>query len=276
MPQPTSSETARMTSPDLSSALSRLRAAAPLVHNITNQVVANITANALLAIGASPAMVLAEEEVGEFTPKAAALVVNLGTLTAPQRASMHVATEAAIEAGIPWILDPVAVGATAFRLGTAHSLLERGPSVIRGNASEILALAGEVAGGKGVDSAHRAEAAREAARRLARRSGSVVAVTGATDYVTDGTGMLAIANGHPLLTRITGTGCTATALIGAFLGAGLDGMAAATAGLAVLGVAAEEAAQRATAPGSFQVALLDSLYTLGDAALARQARVSAA
>ncbi|MBC9175888.1 hydroxyethylthiazole kinase [Pseudoroseomonas ludipueritiae] len=265
-----------MTSPDLSSALSRLRAAAPLVHNITNQVVANITANALLAIGASPAMVLAEEEVGEFTPKAAALVVNLGTLTAPQRASMHVATEAAIEAGIPWILDPVAVGATAFRLGTAHSLLERGPSVIRGNASEILALAGEVAGGKGVDSAHRAEAAREAARRLARRSGSVVAVTGATDYVTDGTGMLAIANGHPLLTRITGTGCTATALIGAFLGAGLDGMAAATAGLAVLGVAAEEAAQRATAPGSFQVALLDSLYTLGDAALARQARVSAA
>jgi hydroxyethylthiazole kinase len=267
---------AKMTPPDLSVALSRLRAAAPLVHNITNQVVANVTANALLAIGASPAMVLAEEEVGEFTPKAAALVVNLGTLTAPQRAAMHVATEAAAKAGVPWILDPVAAGATAFRLDTARSLLGRGPSVVRGNASEILALAGEAAGGKGVDSAHRPEVARQAARHLARQSGAVVAVTGATDYVTDGTAMLAVANGHPMLTRVTGTGCTATALIGAFLGAGLDGMAAATAGLAVLGVAAEEAARKADGPGSFQVALLDGLYALEDAGLARQARVSPA
>jgi hydroxyethylthiazole kinase len=267
---------ARMTLPDLSLAVSRLRRAAPLVHNITNQVVANVTANALLAIGASPAMVMAEEEVGEFVRKAAALVVNLGTLTAPQRAAMHLATEAAGEAGVPWILDPVAAGATAFRLDTARGLLGHRPQVVRGNASEILALAGEVAGGKGVDSAHRPEAAREAARALARRSGAVVAVTGATDYVTDGEAMLAIANGHPMLTRVTGTGCTATALIGAFLGAGFDGMAAATAGLAVLGVVAEGAARMADKPGSFQVALLDGLYALEDADLARQARISAA
>lgn len=265
-----------MTPTDLSLALSRLRTAAPLVHNITNQVVANVTANALLAIGASPAMVLAEEEVGEFVRKAAALVVNLGTLTAPQRAAMHVATEAAAEAGVPWILDPVAAGATAFRLETALSLLGRGPRVVRGNASEILALAGQAAGGKGVDSAHRPEAAREAARGLARMSGAVVAVTGATDYVTDGAATWAIANGHPMLTRVTGTGCTATALIGAFLGAGLDGMAAATAGLAVLGVVAEGAARQAGGPGSFQVALLDGLHALEGADLARQARVTAA
>jgi hydroxyethylthiazole kinase len=265
-----------MTLPDLSTALSRLRNAAPLVHNITNQVVANVTANALLAIGASPAMVQAEEEVGEFVHKAAALVVNIGTLTAPQRAAMHVATAAAAAAGVPWILDPVAAGATAFRMDTARSLLGRSPRVVRGNASEILALAGQAAGGKGVDSADRPEAAREAARQLARRSGAVVAVTGATDYVTDGTAMLAIANGHPMLTRVTGTGCTATALIGGFLGAGLDGMAAATAGLAVLGVVAELAAEQAGGPGSFQVALLDGLHHLGDAELGRLARISVA
>jgi hydroxyethylthiazole kinase len=265
-----------MTLPDLSHALARLRGAAPLVHNITNQVVANVTANALLAIGASPAMVQAEEEVAEFVVEAAALVVNLGTLTAPQRAAMHLATAAALDAGVPWILDPVAAGATAFRLGTAHSLLKHAPSVVRGNASEILALAGHAGGGKGVDSVHRPEAAREAARDLARRSGAVVAVTGATDYVTDGTAMLSIANGDAMLTRVTGTGCTATALIGAFLGAGLDGMAAATAGLAVLGVAAELAAPGAGGPGSFQVALLDALHGLQDETLGRMARIDAA
>ncbi|MBO1076165.1 hydroxyethylthiazole kinase [Roseomonas marmotae] len=263
-----------MTQPDLSLALSRLRQAAPLVHNITNQVVANVTANALLAIGASPAMVLAEQEVGEFVRLTAALVINLGTLTAPQRDAMLVATAAAGEAGVPWIMDPVAAGATAFRKDTALQLLARGPRVVRGNASEIMALAGQAGGGKGVDSAHRSDAAREAARQLARQSGAVVAVTGATDYVTDGTAMLAIANGHPMLTRVTGTGCTATALIGAFLGAGLDGMQAAVAGLAVLGVAAEQAAPLASGPGSFQVALLDRLYGLEGAELAGRARIS--
>jgi hydroxyethylthiazole kinase len=259
---------------DLPGALARLRAAAPLVHNITNQVVANLTANALLAIGASPAMVQAEEEVAEFVRRASSLVINIGTLLAPQRAAMHLAVGAAREAGIPWILDPVAAGATRYRLDTARSLLAARPQVLRGNASEILALCGEEGGARGVDSTRSAEAARDAARGLALRHGTIVAVTGATDYVTDGDSMLAIANGHPLLTRVTGTGCTATALIGAFLGSGLPGMEAAAAGLAVLGVAAEQAADKAAGPASFQVALLDGLYTLDGASLAARARVT--
>jgi hydroxyethylthiazole kinase len=259
---------------DLMTALPRLRAAAPLVHNITNQVVANFTANALLAVGASPAMVQAEEEVGVFVKLAAALVVNMGTLTSPQLAAMHLATQAAAEAGIPWVLDPVAAGATPFRLQAARGLVQRSPAVVRGNASEILALAGESASSKGVDSAHGSDAAREAARALALQHGAVVAVTGAVDYVTDGRTTWAIANGHPMLTRVTGTGCTATALIGAFLGAGLPPMQAATAGLAVLGVVGEGAAEHATAPGSFQVALLDGLYTLAADTLVQKARVT--
>ncbi|MDB5368534.1 MAG: Hydroxyethylthiazole kinase [Roseomonas sp.] len=261
---------------DGSDVIARLRAAAPLVHNITNYVVANLTANALLAVGASPAMVEAEEEVAEFVRRAAALVVNIGTLTAPRRVAMHRAAAAAAEAGVPWILDPVAAGATGFRLETAQVLAAQRPAVVRGNASEILALAGQTAGSRGVDSVHAAEAARDAARGLARRLGTVVAVTGAVDYVTDGARMMAVANGHALLTRVTGTGCTATALIGAFLGAGLPPMEAALAGLVLLGVAAEHAAAEAAGPASFQVALLDRLALTDDAALAAGARVTPA
>jgi len=262
-----------MQQPDLTHALSRLREAAPLVHNITNQVVANVTANALLAIGASPAMVQAEEEVGSFVRLAAALVVNIGTLTAPQLAAMHIATRAAGEAGVPWILDPVAAGATPYRLQAARSLVQLQPAVVRGNASEILALAGEAVSSKGVDSTHGSGAALAAARHIAKEHGAVVAVTGAVDYVTDGQATWAIANGHKMLTRVTGTGCTATALIGAFLGAGFTGMQAALAGLTVLGVVGELAAAKASAPGSFQVAILDGLYELDDATLASHARV---
>ncbi|WP_120008467.1 hydroxyethylthiazole kinase [Teichococcus vastitatis] len=262
-----------MTATDLPGALSRLRAAAPLVHNITNQVVANFTANALLAIGASPAMVQAEEEVEAFVVQAAALVVNIGTLLAPQRRAMHLAARRAGEAGIPWVLDPVAAGATAFRRDTAHSLLALRPRVLRGNASEILSLLGEEGGGRGVDSGAAPERARDAARILARQHGLVVAVTGATDHVTDGERMVALENGHPMLTRVTGTGCTATALVGAFLGAGLPPLDAAVAGLAALGVAAEQAAEGTVGPGSFQVALLDRLHGLDGATLAARARL---
>jgi hydroxyethylthiazole kinase len=257
---------------DLAAALDRLRASAPLVHNITNTVVANMTANALLAVGASPAMVQAEQEAGEFVLLAKALVVNIGTLSAPQRAAMHLAVDAARPAGIPWVLDPVAAGATAYRLDTARGLLEKRPTVLRGNASEILTLAGQAGASKGVDSTQAAELAQGAARWLAREGGIAVAVTGAVDYVTDGEAMLGIANGHPLLTRVTGTGCTATALTGAFLGAGLPGMAAAAAALTLLGLAAEDAAAGAVGPGSFQVALLDRLHTLDGATLAARAR----
>ncbi len=258
----------------LTEALERLRQEAPLIHNITNQVVANVTANALLAIGASPAMVQAEQEVRDFVPKAAALVINIGTLTAPQLAAMHAAVEMAGAIGRPWILDPVAAGATPFRLAAARALIRQRPSVVRGNASEILALAGEAGQSKGVDSAHGSEAALHAARHLAESHGAVVAVTGAVDYVTDGQGVLAIANGHPMLTRVTGMGCTATALIGAFLGAGIAPMVAAVTGLAVLGVVGEMAAEQANAPGSFQQRVLDGLYLLDGASLAQRARLS--
>ncbi|WP_245870224.1 hydroxyethylthiazole kinase [Teichococcus rhizosphaerae] len=271
MPDNTATELAAQAA----AALERLRQAAPLVHNITNVVVANVTANALLAAGASPAMVQAAEEVADFAPRAAALVVNIGTLSVPQLRAMRLAVPAARAAGRPWVLDPVAAGATPFRLAAAREMAALRPDVLRGNASEILALAGEDgAASRGVDSAHPTAAAHAAAARLARSTGATVAVTGAVDHVTNGERAVAVANGHPLLTRVTGMGCTATALIGAFLGAGLPPMEAATAGLALLGVAAERAAAEARGPGSFQVALLDALHGLRAADLAGAARLA--
>jgi hydroxyethylthiazole kinase len=265
-----------MTTPafDLTAALSTLRARNPLVHNITNYVVMNTTANALLAVGASPAMVHAGEEVADFAPIAAALVVNIGTLSAPWVSAMIAAANAANNAGVPWILDPVAAGATPFRRETSRRLVALKPAVIRGNASEIIAVAGDSSGGKGVDSTASSESAADTARRLARDTGAVVAVTGKVDYVTDGQRTAAIANGDVMLTRVTGTGCTATAIIGAYLGAGFAPFDAAVAGLATIGVAAEIAVKEARGPGSFQVALIDALYRLDDAALAAGARVS--
>jgi hydroxyethylthiazole kinase len=263
---------------DLTAALSTLRARNPLVHNITNYVVMNTTANALLAVGASPAMVHAAEEVADFAPIAAALVINIGTLSAPWVDAMIAAATAASDAGVPWILDPVAAGATPFRRETSRRLVALKPAVIRGNASEIIAVAGDASdgkgGGKGVDSTASSESAADTARRLARDTGAVVAVTGKVDYVTDGARTAAIANGDVMLTRVTGTGCTATAIIGAYLGAGLGPFDAAVAGLATIGVAAEAAVKEARGPGSFQVTLIDALYHLDDAALAAGARIS--
>ena len=256
--------------------LTEIRRTAPLVHNITNYVVMNNTANALLAVGASPAMVHAADEVEEFVAISRALVVNIGTLSPPWVGAMRIAAERARARRVPWALDPVGVGATTFRDAVAADLAGRGPSVIRGNASEILALAGTGARTKGVDSAHGAEAALDAARDLARRTGAVVAVTGATDYVTDGTRLATLNNGHPLMARVTGMGCTATALIGAFLAVEPDALAAAVHGLTVLGVAGEIAAGASAGPGSLQVRLLDALYALDAAALAARARIDVA
>ncbi len=257
-----------MPQPDLHDAVARLRARAPLIHNITNYVVMNTTANALLAIGASPAMVHALPEVEAFAPLAQALVINIGTLSPPWVEAMEKAAVAANVAGVPFILDPVAAGATAYRTEVSLRLLTLRPAILRGNASEIMALAGETgAAGKGVDSTRGSEAARDAAAALARRAKCVVAVTGAVDYVTDGERMTGIDNGDPMLSRVTGTGCMATALCGAFLGAGLAPFDAAVAGLAAMGVAAEKAIIGAKGPASFQVALIDAFYALDDAAL---------
>jgi hydroxyethylthiazole kinase len=225
--------------------LAEIRRTAPLVHNITNYVVMNNTANALLALGASPAMVHAVDEVEEFVGIARALVINIGTLSAPWNT-------------------------------VAADLVRRRPAVIRGNASEILALAGTGARTKGVDSTHRTNTAIDAARELARRTGAAVAVTGATDYVTDGTRLATLNNGHPLMARVTGMGCTATAIIGAFLAVERDPFRAAVNGLTVLGVAGEIAADRSPGPGSLQVQILDALHLLDDATIAERARIEIA
>ena len=257
----------------LGDGIERVRATAPLVHNITNFVVMNTTANALLAIGASPAMVHGLEEVEAFVHHAGALVINIGTLSGTWAEAMRRAADTATAAGVPWILDPVAAGVTPYRSGVAADLVARRPAVIRGNASEIRALASDGAAGKGVDSVHGSETAVAAARQLAADTGSVVAVTGAVDYITDGDTVASVANGHPMMSKVTGLGCTASALIGAFLGAGLPPMAAAASGLVALGVAGEIAAAQSIGPASLQLNLLDQLHLLDRAVLTRYGRV---
>jgi len=262
---------------DVWTPLARLREAAPLVHNITNYVVMNNTANALLAIGASPAMVHAVEEVEEFAAISRALVINIGTLSPRWVDAMHLAAKRARAGKIPWVLDPVGAGATRYRTEVGASLAKLGPTVIRGNASEIMVLAGSVGvTGKGVDSAHSTSAALDPAKSLARETGALVAMTGVVDYVTDGARVAAIDNGHPMMARVTGLGCTATALVGAFLAANDDRFGATVAALAVMGVAGEIAAKHAPGPGTLQVRLLDAFYALDQATLERAARVSEA
>ena len=253
--------------------LAAIRARAPLVHNITNAVVTNTTANALLAIGASPAMVEGTDEVEEFAAIADALVVNLGTMSSTQAAAMRLAVDAANRAGKPWVMDPVAVGAISFRTALARDLAGRGPAVIRGNASEIRALAGAGGAGKGVDATTGSAAALDAASDLARRTGAAIAVTGATDYITDGTRVVTVANGDPLMTRVTGLGCTATAITGACIAVEPNRLAAAAHALVLIGVAGEMAAERALGPGSLQLEILDALYQLDAGELERRARL---
>lgn len=268
-------KTSPVTASDAWAALARVRETAPLVHNITNYVVMNNTANALLAVGASPAMVHAVEEVEEFTAISRALVINIGTLSPRWVEAMRLAAGAASAKNVPWILDPVGAGATTYRTEAGAALARLRPAVIRGNASEIMVLAGSVgAAGKGVDSAHSTDAALDPARALAKNTGALVAMTGVVDYVTDGTRVAAIENGHPMMARVTGLGCTATALVGAFLAANDDAFAASVAALAVMGVAGELAAAQSPGPGTLQVKLLDSLYSLDRATLLERARVS--
>ena len=256
--------------------LTAVREQQPLVQNITNFVVMNNTANALLALGASPAMVHALDEVEDFVSISQALVVNIGTLYSEQVAACKLAAARAHAAGVPWILDPVGVGATPYRRVSASALARLRPNVIRGNGSEILTLAqhAQMGQGRGVDSLHGSEAAVEAARTLALDTGATVAITGAVDYVTDGQRLAEIHNGHPLMARVTGLGCSATAIIGAFLAVERDPFMATVAGLTAFGVAGEIAAEWAAGPGSLQVALLDALYALDEATLVARARVA--
>lgn len=255
--------------------LSRMRETAPLVHNITNYVAMNVMANVLLAAGASPAMVHARQEAAEFAGIAQALSVNIGTTDPEWGLAMAEAATVMASAGKPWVLDPVAVGATALRREQGGRLLALKPTVIRGNASEILALAGGVAIGRGADSADPVEAARDAARALASQTGGVVAVTGAVDFVTDGAQEAAIANGHALMPRVTALGCSLSGLVAAFC-TGQPPFAATVAALAYFGLAGERAADGADGPGSFAVRFIDALNALTPAEMDAGARITAA
>jgi hydroxyethylthiazole kinase len=256
--------------------LERMRAGAPLVQCITNYVAMNFAANALIAAGAAPAMVHAAEESGEFARIASALTVNIGTLSPDWLAGMEAAALGAGEGGRPWVLDPVAVGATGYRREAAARLLALRPAAIRGNASEIIALSGMTASGRGVDAGDPVAAAEDAARRLADRHGAVVAVTGETDFVTDGARSLRVAGGHPLMPRVTAMGCALTAITGAFLAGTDDRLGAVAAALALFAAAGAEAGEGAAGPGSFVPRFLDALAAAEAGTLARHARVEAA
>jgi len=242
--------------------LTRLRAMNPLVHVLSNEVVQEITANVLLAAGASPAMIVASEEVEPFAAIAGALLVNVGTLYPDRLAAMRAAVAAANRAGVPWTLDPVAVGVLDYRTRACLELIRERPAAIRGNASEILALAGAGGAGRGVDSTSGSEAALAAAQELARTTGAVVAVTGATDFITDGKRTWATPWGHEMMTRVVGTGCSLSALVAAFTARAPDPLEAVAAACAVAGLCGERAALASRGPGSFTANYIDALYGL--------------
>lgn len=243
--------------------LMRIREKHPLIHHMTNFVVMNDTANATLALGALPVMAHAKEEVAEMVSAAGALVLNPGTLTPEWVEAMLIAGKRANELAIPVIYDPVGVGATKLRNETGQRFLDLLKlAAIRGNSGEVGALAG--AGGvvKGVESVEGVKDPVKVAQELAAKYNTVVAITGKRDVISDGRRVLGVDNGHPMLKTITGTGCMATTVVAIFCAVESDYMLATTAALACYGLAAERAARRAKAPGSFRSALLDALYRL--------------
>ena len=243
--------------------IQRIRSEAPLVHNITNYVVMNSTANALLAIGASPVMAHASQEVEEMVSLARALVINMGTLSTAWVEAMFKAGQEALRRGIPVVFDPVGCGATKFRTATAQELTEGiRPAIIRGNASEIRALFRSVQGTKGVDSMQTPEDVLEDAVALSLACRCVVSVSGAVDLVVEGNSVVRIANGHPIMSRVTGMGCIATAITGAFAAVNSRPFQAAAHGMGAVGIAGEMAAERSAGPGSFPAQFLDALYLL--------------
>lgn len=260
--------------------LRALRESPPLTQCITNAVVTGFTANVLLALGAAPAMTDIVGEAGMFAGIASGLLVNLGTPTPEQRAASVEAVGAARAAGTPWVLDPVAVGALPVRTALARDLVAMRPTAVRGNASEILALAGRGGGGRGVDAIDTTEAAADAAADLARQHGCVVAVSGPVDLVVDGEQSIRIANGDVLLTRVTGGGCALGAVMAAFLGTargtGHTPVTAVAAATLAYTIAAEDAAREARGPGSFAVGLLDALASLEPASVAERAHTTSA
>ncbi len=257
-------------------ALTAMRAATPLVHCITNYVAMNVAANTLLAAGASPAMVHAAEEAGEFAKIAGALTVNIGTLSPPWVEGMVNAAHGSRQAGRAWVFDPVAAFATTYRREVAARLMDLSPTIVRGNASEVLALSGGDGAGRGVDATDSVAAAEAGARALATERGSVVAVTGAVDFVTDGTRAVRITGGSELMPQVTALGCSLTCLVGAFAAAVEDPFDATIGALAMFAVAGEAAAQDAIGPGSFSWRFLDALAAVDAASLEAGGRVTPA
>ncbi|QDZ16524.1 hydroxyethylthiazole kinase [Humibacter ginsenosidimutans] len=254
--------------------LDRVRASAPLVQAITNTVVTGFTANVLLALGAAPAMVDIPGEASPFATIAGGLLINLGTPHAEPRDAMREAARAASACGTPWVLDPVAVGSLPVRTALAAELLDLRPTVIRGNASEIIAVAGRGRGGRGVDATDDPESALDAARELAHDHGSIVAVSGAVDVITDGERVVRAGNGHPLLTKVTGGGCALGAVMAAFAATSADRFATTVAAVTVYNIAAEHAERQAWGPGTFAANLLDSLAAITPEHVISEARLS--
>jgi hydroxyethylthiazole kinase len=256
--------------------LRRLRERKPLIHQITNYVVMNETANATLALGALPVMAHAREEVEEMVGLAGALVLNIGTLSPHWVDAMLVAGRAANAGNVPVVLDPVGAGATRYRTDTARRLLDEVKvTVLRGNQGEIATLVGVTAEVRGVESIGVGGEPADLARAAARNLGLVASVTGVIDHVSNGKDVLAVANGHELLAVVTGTGCMSSAITGAFLAAKpQDPLAAAAEALAAFGVAGEDAARDAKGPGSFHVGLYDAIAALDPETLDGRARIS--
>ena len=252
-----------MDTTNLFSDIEKIRTKNPLIHNITNYVVMNTTANALLAIGASPVMAHAVEEVEEMVTFSSALVINIGTLSHKWIEAMGIAMEMAKSLSKPIVLDPVGAGATMLRNDTCSYLMDKAsPSIIRGNGSEIMALANVAIKTKGVDSSASSDAALDAAKALALATGAVVVISGQTDYITNGRQVLTVTNGNPLMARVTGMGCSATALCGTFAAVNPNYMEAAHHAMITMGICGEMALEKSEGPASLQMHFIDALYAI--------------
>ncbi len=241
----------------------KVRTASPLVHNITNYVVMNNTANALLAIGASPVMAHAKSEVEDMVNISHALVINMGTLDEYWEEAMLLAAKKANLLQKPWILDPVGAGATAYRDSALSKLLSLSPTVIRGNASEIIALAKtNTVATKGVDSTALSDEAVNAAKTLVQNYNSVVCISGETDIIINSSQIIYLKNGDPMMRKVTGLGCTASAMTGAFIGVIENKTEAVISAMSLIGIAGQLAAEKSDGPGSLQLNLIDKLYNL--------------
>lgn len=259
----------------IADALTAVRTSCPLVHHITNAVTINDCANITLCTGAAPVMAPAPEEAGEMAAMAGAVVLNIGTLSLSQVESMLIAGKAANERGIPVILDPVGAGATAMRTDACERLLaELDITVLKGNAGEIGVLAGAGGEVRGVDSAGLAGDPAAVCAACARKYGTVVVMTGPLDYISDGERTVVVENGHPMMARLSGTGCMTASVVGSFVAAGNDVMVAAAAACAAFSRAGERAAELARGPYSFRTALFDEMANLTADDLCAHARVT--